>query len=92
VIVHGNAERLRHGDDLLGHRHVGAGRHRVARGVAVRGAPERALCIEKPRRKLRSDRRATAPIASAIVVQDAPKGWRAVYFLCSFTAKPRTSS
>jgi hypothetical protein len=23
VVVHGNAERLRHGDDLLGHLHVG---------------------------------------------------------------------
>jgi hypothetical protein len=35
VVVHGNAERLRHLDDLLGHLDVGAGRRRVAGGVVV---------------------------------------------------------
>jgi hypothetical protein len=35
VVVHGNAERLRHLDDLLGHLDVGAGRRRVAGGMVV---------------------------------------------------------
>jgi hypothetical protein len=35
VVVHGNAERLRHVDDLLGHLDIGARRRRVAGGVVV---------------------------------------------------------
>ena len=35
VVVHRNAERLRHLDDLLGHLDVRAGRRRVAGGVVV---------------------------------------------------------
>jgi hypothetical protein len=35
VVVHGNAERLRHLDDLLGHLDVRAGRRRVAGGMVV---------------------------------------------------------
>ena len=30
VVVHRNAERLRHGDNLLGHLDVGTGRRRIA--------------------------------------------------------------
>jgi len=35
VIVHGNAERARHRDDLLRHLDVRAGRRRVAGGMVV---------------------------------------------------------
>jgi hypothetical protein len=35
VVVHGNAQRFRHLDDLLGHLDVRAGRRRVAGGVVV---------------------------------------------------------
>jgi hypothetical protein len=35
VVVHGNAERLRHVDDLLGHLDISARRRRVAGGVVV---------------------------------------------------------
>jgi hypothetical protein len=35
VIVHGDTERLRHGDDLLRHLDVGVRRRRVGRGVIV---------------------------------------------------------
>jgi hypothetical protein len=35
VVMHRNAERLRHLDDLPGHLDVGAGRARVAGGVVV---------------------------------------------------------
>jgi hypothetical protein len=35
VIVHGNAERLRHRDDLLRHLDVGVRRRRIAGGVIV---------------------------------------------------------
>jgi hypothetical protein len=35
MVVHGNAERLCHLDDLLGHLDIGARRRRVAGGVVV---------------------------------------------------------
>jgi hypothetical protein len=35
VIVHRNAERLRHRDDLLRHLDIGVRRRRIARGVIV---------------------------------------------------------
>ena len=35
VVVHQDAERLRGGDDLLGHLDIGARRRGVARGVVV---------------------------------------------------------
>jgi hypothetical protein len=50
VVVHGNAERARDGDDLLRHLDVGARRRRVAGGVIVQVPP--ALCITLNRRRL----------------------------------------
>jgi hypothetical protein len=35
VVMHGNAQRIGDGDDLLRHLDVGAGRRRIARGVVV---------------------------------------------------------
>jgi hypothetical protein len=38
VVMHGNAQRMGDGDDLLRHLDVGAGRRRIARGVVVQQA------------------------------------------------------
>jgi hypothetical protein len=35
VVMHGNAQRVGDGDDLLRHLNVGAGRRRIARGMVV---------------------------------------------------------
>lgn len=47
VVVHGDAERLRRVDDLLGHLDVGAGRCGVAGWVVVELPPSAIYHIEK---------------------------------------------
>jgi hypothetical protein len=46
VVMHGNAERLRHLDDLPGHLDVRARRRRVAGGVVVHQKSDSPIVLE----------------------------------------------